>query len=268
MRYPSLPFRTLHHAFLVLLLVGVGVGCQNTKSVVAPVDDSGTAFPEHSADAILGLMQQNLPSIAGYRAEASLAIKVPAQSGNFSADITHRQNDSLYITISPGMGIEAVRALITPDSFFVHDRINREMSFGSIQFLRRILPFPAASDTLYAAMLGMMAPDAGIDWELSARQSHYIFTAPNAKRIYTVDPTQWRVVRYEERTSTGQLLEERTYAEFAEFDGKIVPRRITFRRPVDDAAATLYFRKLDLNPGPLSFPFHVSSRVKRVPIGN
>ena len=86
------------------------------------------------------------------------AIKVPAQSGNFSADITHRQNDSLYITISPGMGIEAVRALITPDSFFVHDRINREMSFGSIQFLRRILPFPAASDTLYAAMLGMMAP--------------------------------------------------------------------------------------------------------------
>ena len=201
--------------------------------------------------------------IDAYKAESALSVRSPVQSGSFSASIQHRKNDSLLISISPGLGIVAVRALVTPDSFYIHDRINKELSSGSIETMRRLLPLPVTSSALYASMLGLLEPDVSENWQLTANREYYIIKDPQERISYTIDPLLWRVLRYEERDAAGNLIEERTFSEFEAHDGVYLPRRLTFRRPGDDTAASLYYRKLTVNPQELSLDFKVNPSVKR-----
>ncbi|MDZ4702074.1 MAG: DUF4292 domain-containing protein [Rhodothermales bacterium] len=262
-----MPSATPLPIFLLLALVaGLALaGCSGPRS--AAIEPAASGFPYHSLDQIQTALADALPAtIHSYRAETALSVRSPAQSGSFSANIVHRENDSLLISVSPGFGIVAVRALITPDSVFVHDRINRELTYGSILEVGQFLPLPTDPAGLYQAMLGLLAPELTIAWVLSNAGGLYILKTPDGRRSYTIDPAAWRVVRYEERNGEGGLLEERTFSEFERYTDGYLPRRLTFRRPEDDTAASLYYRKLTLNPPDLRFDFSVTGSVRRIPM--
>lgn len=240
-------------------------GCRGPRSTAIEPAESG--FPFHSLDQIQTALAGARPAtIHAYRAETALSVRSPIQSGSFSADIIHRENDSLLISVSPGFGIVAVRALITPDSVFVHDRINRELTYGSILEVGQFLPLPTDPAGLYQAMLGLLSPASSVSWNLSHASGLYILKAPDGRLTYTIDPAAWRVVRYEERNGDGGLVEERTFSEFERYTDGYLPRRLTFRRPEDDTAASLYYRKLTLNPPDLRFDFSVAGSVRRIPL--
>ena len=253
--------RFLHLLFCTSL--AFWFGCSSSRPVATP-EGRAAGFPAHAVSEIHGLLELHRPDIASYTAETALSIRSPLRSGSFSASIRHKKNDSLLISISPGLGIEAVRALITRDSFFIHDRLNRELTVGALADLHRFLPLPATPEAIYAALLGLMTPDPTLPWSLSATASHYILKLPDRGITYTIDPTVWRVARYEERAADGTLVEERTFSDFALFDGIYLPRRMTFRRPGDQTAAALYYRKLRINPADFDLVFQVDESVARV----
>ncbi len=221
-------------------------------------------FPNHSYNEIIQLISNQPIDITGYESESALAVKSPKQSGSFSASISHKKNDSLQISISPGLGIVAVKVLITPDSIYVHDRINKELGIGTLDDMQRMLPLPTDPTSLYGAMLGLWMPESSVLWELTAEKGYYILKEPGNRRTMFIDPIFWRIARYVENDAQGVLVEERTFAEFEDYDGIYLPRRLTFRRPGDDTSASLYHRKLTINPTALAFDFNVSSSVKRV----
>lgn len=201
--------------------------------------------------------------VDAYLAESSLSIKTPARSGSFNASISHRKNDSLMITISM-LGIQGVKTLITPDSFYVHDRINKELTIGGIEKLQRILPLPVTSESLYASMLGLLEPESRSTLELSADSRYYTLSVAEQNKKFMIDPAYWRIVRYEERSDDGSLIEERTFSEFDDIEGVYLPRRLTFRRPVDDMSASIYYRDININPRSISFDFEVNPSVERI----
>ncbi|MEZ4698766.1 MAG: DUF4292 domain-containing protein [Rhodothermales bacterium] len=257
-------FDTRYRLLLAIVLVTTVAGCSGARKTI---EESSGDFPHHSMTEIQSALALAQPTtVKAYHAETALSVRSPVQSGSFSADIQHRQNDSLLISVSPGFGIVAVRALITRDSVFIHDRINRELSYGSILDVGRFLPLPADPAALYSAMLGMLMPESNIPWVLSNAGGYYIFKQPDGRRSFTIDPQLWHVVRYEERDSDGGLVEERTFSEFERYTDGYLPRRLTFRRPGDETAASLYYRKLTLNPTDLRFDFRVSDSVRRIPL--
>ena len=253
------------HATLVVLISTVILlsACSGSRPVFDTDVELPEGFPNHSLEEI----QQNMTTLAvpveSYKAESALSIRTPARSGNFSASISHRKNDSLLISISM-LGIQGVTTLVTPDSFYVHDRINKELTLGRIESLQRILPLPATSETLYATMLGLLTPEDLGTLELSSDPRYYTIAIPEQHKKFTIDPVYWRVVRYEERSPSGSLIEERTYAEFDNVEGVYLPRRLTFRRPGDDTAASIYYRDLNINPNQISFDFKVNSSIDRI----
>ncbi len=145
----------------------------------------------------------------------------------------------------------------------MHDRINKELSIGTIGDMQRLLPLPTDAEILYNSMLGLWAPESTENWELTADKGYYVLKEPGHRQIIFIDPIYWRVVRYIQNNPDGSLLEERTFSEFEDFDGMYLPRRLTFRRPGDDTSASLYHRKLTLNPSALTFDFQVSNSVRR-----
>lgn len=249
--------------FFIFVSIALLAGCSSSRSTTVPVDEPA-GYPNHSISQIERLLDQYPYELRSYEAEAALSLRSPIRSGSFSAEVRHNKDDSLLLAISPGLGIVVVRALVTSDSFFVHDRINKELTVGALRDLQRLLPLPVTPDALYASMLGLLQPDPATPWELSATNGYYQLKDQSGRTSFLIDPAFWRVVRYEERSATGDLVEERTFSDFESFEGIYLPRRLTFRRPGDETAASLYYRKLSINPTDMNIDFKVGSSVPRI----
>ena len=239
--------------------------CSGSRPTFNTDTELPEGFPNHSLEEVRSFLEVLPKPVDSYKAQTALSIKTPARSGSFSASISHRKNDSLLISIS-ALGIEGVKTLVTPDSFYVHDRINKQLMFGELASLQRLLPLPTNSDALYASMLGLLTPDAGFQMTMNADARYYTIILEDQNKKFTIDPSYWRVVRYEERTENGELIEERTFSEFDDIEGVQLPRRLTFRRPFDDMSASIYYRDLNINPLEISFDFKVNSSVERIQI--
>ena len=253
----------------LLVLLGsvallIATGCSGPRPLADRPALPGT-FPNHTVDQVqAALRPAPFDTLASYRGKASLAIRTPQQSASLTADLRHRRADSLYMSLSPGLGIEAARVLVTPDSFFVYDRLKKRLTYGPASLADEYLPGPLSNDDLFLGLIGLAGPELSTPWALEADSSHYILRDPARDRFYVIDPSIWRVTQYEERDEAGNLVEQRLYEDYDLIDGLFVPRRVVLRRPQDESSATLYYRDLDLTPGPLTFSFRISSEAERV----
>jgi hypothetical protein len=222
-------------------------------------------FPYHGAEEIRALVAEDADYLNAFRARASLSIASPAQSGSFTADITHRRADSLLMSISPGLGIEAARALVTPDSFFVFDRIRRQVTYGSLAEAAHALPSVLVGDDLFANLLGLVRPEEGVNWRVQADGSNYYLLTPDGLTRYTIDPTIWRVTHYEDRLRDGTLVEERVFSGYEVIDGVLLPRRVVLSRPLEETTVALHYRSITPDPPVLSLKLGAPDNIPRVP---
>jgi len=255
--------RVTRAAFCAGLLI-LAAGCAGSRPA-ALERDLPSNFPNHTFEQIRMSVREAFPdTVHSFRAKASIVIRSPEQSGSFSADIHERIDDSLYVSISPGLGIEAARALVTPDSFFFYDRIKNRLLYGSLEDADGILPQPFMSDDLFESLLGLSAPPGDTEFDVEADSSYYHLTDPSGLITYTVDPAFWRLVAMTRHRQNGTLVEVRSYSEFDRFGGIVLPRRVEFLRPGEERRASIYYRSLTLNPEELSFDLEVRDSADRV----
>ncbi|QXD14724.1 DUF4292 domain-containing protein [Rhodocaloribacter litoris] len=255
--------RTLPLSSLLLTTLLLGAGCAGTRPPHAPLP--GT-FPNHTAAQILANLRLSPDTLVAFRATASISVRTPAQGGSFTAEMQHRRDDSLLLRIRGTFGIEAGQALLTPDSFFVYDRLNNQLLYGPVDRAGDFLPAPVTTGDRFAALLGLLVPDPDISWQVRADERYYYLSEPEGRIAYVVDPAVWRVIRHEVRSASGTILEDRVYAEFERFGALYMPRRIVYRRPPDDVFAALYYRTLTLNPPLQPFTLKVDASARRIPV--
>jgi hypothetical protein len=259
--------RYRHLLLLLPLAALLVVSCGRVRPVTDMRPDMPDLFPHHQLNEIRFQLIRAADHVHAFHARASLVVSSPRQNGRFSADLRFRRSDSLYLSLSPGLGIEAARALVTPDSVFIYDRIHNELTYGSVDEAVAFMGLPVSEDDLFLNLLGLIVPEPDIEWEVRADTTFYYLTSPSGRMVYVVDPARWRVVRYEEVDSAGSLLDERVFSEFDLVGGTFIPRRVVFRRPLERATASLYYRDLDLAPGPMSFDLRIRDSARRVQVG-
>jgi hypothetical protein len=225
-----------------------------------------SAYPNHSAEQIRSAIQRPTDSLESFAADARVSVRSPQQNRSFNADVRQRRADSLFMRFTL-FGMEGGRMLLTPDSVFFYDRRHSTLRVGPVTEAQRFLPAPVASDQVFANMLGLIAPDSGVNWTVKADSSLYHLTDPSGRRRWTIDPSHWRVVRYVETTSDGTVIEKRDFSKFRLVEGVVVPHRIVFRRPIDDLMAQLNYENVRLNPSGLSFDLGVPSNLPRTSFG-
>lgn len=251
--------RAFWFAFTCAILL---TGCGSSSPTTAP--GLPEAFPNHSADEIRQQITRGTDTIQSYTAKARVNVRTPDANQSFNAVVHHRRADSLFMRLSL-FGMEGGRLLLTPDSVFFYDTRKGVLRVGPVEAVQKLFPAPVSSDRFFDNMLGVLAPRARPDWSLESDSSLYYLSDAADRQRYTIDPTQWRVVRYEEHSATGTVLQKRLFSEFRRVGGLLLPAQLIFQQPSDNLRAVIMYKEMDLNPSELSFSLNVPADVPQRP---
>jgi len=116
-----------------LLCSTVLFSCKARKEAMPTASASGL-----SAREVLERSAQNR-HFGEMKAKVSISYETDAQRQGFSANIRMRQDSIIWVSIAPLLGIEVVRAVITPDSLKLVDRFNKRYYLGRFDRLNELL---------------------------------------------------------------------------------------------------------------------------------
>lgn len=104
---------------------------------------------------------------------------------NFKSNLRMRRDSAIWIMMSPAMGIEAGRVLITKDSLKFMDKLNKKYWIGSFTDARKVLKADLDYDMLQDFILGNAV---GFDFEGKYKSSvdssnTWLLTSKNPKKV-------------------------------------------------------------------------------------
>lgn len=242
---------------LLAAIALVGAGCSHGPLVTnAPEAATPSGYPNHTVPEILAAIEASVAPVRSVAADGDLSIRSDDDSQSATFSLRARLADSLTVVVRGPLGIEGGRGLVTPDSFFAADRINRQLLLGPVGAADRYVPGAGSSERVARAALGLLVPEADVAWTLTPLDGQYRLVGSVTgvgAREYLVDPGLWRVVRVREFDADGRQAGSQTAEAFDTVDGVVLPRRVRL-----DGAGTVVeveHRRLTVNPPDLRLRF-------------
>lgn len=246
-------------ARLVLVLALVLGGCLPRGPLVKDAPEGGAppGYPDQPLEVVIGSVEASVAPVRSVAADGDLSFTSPAESQSATFSLRARLADSVVVTVRGPLGIEGGRALLTADSVFAVNKLQRQFLLGPLSAADAVVPGASVDGRIARAALGLLVPERDVDWSLVAAGGLYQLTGrlPGGagSRAYTVDPSVWRVVRVVEFDADGRQVGEQAVEAFDTVDGVVLPRRV--RLTGRGTTVELEHRRLVVNPDDLRLRF-------------
>lgn len=109
-------------SFFVLLFSILFFSCRTSKKITTTPSPALTS--EMTFNQVMDSMLKNIPSFAALTAKGDIEFNSSGNSVSFSFHLRMKRDSAIWLSISPLLGIEAVRILLTRDSVKALDRLN------------------------------------------------------------------------------------------------------------------------------------------------
>ena len=227
--------------------------------------DAPDGFPNHTAEQIVAHLPVPDSLWRSFTGDLSVAYSMPGDRGTLNARIAYRRADSVLIRFRAPLGIEVSRALVTQDSMFVYDRLEKKLYYGLRGVAERMLPIGFWRSDIAAAVFGY-DDLSGERWTVSLDNEYYVLRNPDNSRQVIVDPKRWRIIAADRRDATGTVIEQRRFTDFERTEGRYLPRRIVTSRSNEEVRASISIRRIRPDPEELSFDLGLRTDVQRIPV--
>lgn len=111
-------------------------------------------LPDKSPDEVLAGLKKNQFQFDWLSLKADAMATIDGKSSSFKVNIRIRKDSLIWMSVSSIVGIEAVRAQVTPDSLKFMDKINSEYYIGPTDSLLEKMDIDADFETLQALLVG------------------------------------------------------------------------------------------------------------------
>ncbi len=252
-------------ALLLASLLGLlGAGCHR-KLVPAPTAKTtpvGTPAP-----AGLKVANTTFAHLSG-RGKVRFQRGDADQSANFNLRV--RRDSAIWLSGSL-LGIEGVRALLTPDSVRVVNRLEKTYFVGSYSYLSQLLGVPVAYRQVQAILLGdYLPPPAGTQPTVQAEADNQAVRYPVAalllEQLLSQSTGRVQQLKISEAAAPRSLTV--SYTDFQVPTGADMPLAFTVsvvgqQSGAPTTNATLSFNRVEVGAGRLEFPFNVPKGYER-----
>ncbi len=132
---------------IVITLLFVN-GCRITEEITPEPD-----MPEYEHE-MVNLLKQNEAKFDKFEARFTGNFSWGGQNHNISGTLRIKNNEKIYMSLSPILGIEVARIIVKPDKIKYLNRIESNYYIGSIDYLNSTLRTSLNYDILQAILTG------------------------------------------------------------------------------------------------------------------
>lgn len=145
---PAIPF-----ILVAACLIGA-TGCKTSQKVSTPVVKEEKNPEDKTAPDLQQLITDHSFRARTFTAKASVKTIIGDQENSFNINLRLYTDSAIWISISPLLGIEVARVLVTRDSVKYLDRLNKKYSVSDFQFLNDLLQVNVDFDIIQGVLTG------------------------------------------------------------------------------------------------------------------
>jgi hypothetical protein len=188
-----------------------------------------------------------------------------------TANIRIRKDSIIWFSVTPGFGIEAARGLVTQDSLFLINKLEKSYYAYSFPELSQKLNVNLSYDVFQAALLGDMLKPVSRRDKIDRQEDHVLIMQDepqfNILNYISKETLKLDRVVLQDKASTNALT--LNYDDFKPLEGNVLPYSSTisaqYRNKQDLKTTTVAFKhnKAEFSDSPLSFPFDIPDKYDR-----
>lgn len=248
-----------------LLLFGTW-GCRGPREVVPEVK------PMTSADMALIEVHSNQTDFEWFSTRFSGSVLWGNQSHAIAGSMRIRKDSAIFISIAPILGIEIARAIVTPDSVKLVNRLESTYYLGDMKILSTMFNADLDFYMLQALLTGNDFPHFRMDQFMLSEDTQLLklFADERARKsgegqpiqqLLTVDPVTMRIrTNIMEQIPSGRALRA-DYKRYADVDGNWLPAemQLMFSDDANTSNLEMNFNRTTINV-PQNMQFSIPSR--------
>jgi len=273
-RYFIMPRWTLLIFVATLLFFG---SCSPARKVMkAPIKEEG-------ADYLFGKLKEKELKFDWFSAKFSAEYSNKGKKNSFNGQIRIRKDSLIWISLTPMLGIEAIRLMISQDSVKMINRLNDTYFIGDYEYVNRFLNTNIDYDLLQAFLLGndlQFYEDgnfrASIDrgqYKLSTGERmklrKFVRNSQEKLKIFIqniwLDPENFKITHADVKEIRRDNIKlESFYSDFELVQDQLFPRKMSYTIWADNTIrVNADFSKMTVDI-PLQFPFKIPASYRLV----
>lgn len=266
--------RIIFTLFMSILLFA----CKNQeKASRKPLEGKKTEY-------LLNQLRINEFQFETISSKAEFTLFQNGKTTSFKASIRMRKDSAIWISITPALGIEMARVLITKDTVKVINRLNKEYFIGDYNYINKKFNVDLVFDDIQSVLLGNSIPFEedeklrfGIDNEM------YYLGNMKKRKANKADEKPEKIERKKDEVVSLWLDEENfkikkfflsdlsadrfirgNYSDYMEVEDQLVPKILAFDiQSKEPTQLNIVYSRLLLNKS-LTFSFKISSKYVQV----
>ncbi|HEY0978607.1 MAG TPA: DUF4292 domain-containing protein [Flavobacteriales bacterium] len=174
--------RPLVLAAASMLLLGA---CKSRRNTTLVQNDPTRDLPARSAERLIdSLMARRIADVEHYSAKADVDIDLPDGHKSFKALVRCRMDSAVWLSVVPALGIEVARALLTPDSVKVLDKLHDTYWIGDTAQAKLKFGLQPDLDLFQQALLGLpVGLDPNEKYRSDREAGQYTLTSKEKRRF-------------------------------------------------------------------------------------
>lgn len=258
--------------FLPLLSILFLYSCKTIQPVVQP-----KALEEKSKDELFIQLEKNQFQYQWLSAKISTTIKTPKATNTVAVRIRMQKDSVIWISLSPALGIEVVRAYITRDSLIFLDRINERYFKGDFNYVNQLINSNLDFEMLQAMLTGNNFTFYEIDkFETRNDRDRYVLSTIGRRKLKKefkgqdslniilqdifLSSQTWKIEEMKLRDLNSNRKLDAVYSNFIPIAEQSFPADVLFNfRAKDNIEAKLTYSKVEIDV-PQTFPANIPSK--------
>jgi len=262
---------------LVFLLSLFLVSCKSPRSVIKE------PIREYGADYLFEKLKENELKFDWFSAKFNIDLIIDKKKNSLSGQIRMRRDSVIWITLSPALGIEMARLVITNDTVKFLNRINKTYFIGDEKIVNDFLDSNMDFDVIQSILIGndlTYYEDGKFRATYDSKEYHlvtagrqklkkYVETQADEERIFIqnilLSPETFKItqMKIKELKKENKKLDA-AYSDFKYVGNQLFPHKVFYDLVADkNVQIDLRYSKIVIDK-PQLFPFKVSSKYTRM----
>ena len=187
---------------------------------------------------------------------------------NGNANIRIKKDSLIWFSVSPSIGLEATRVMISKDTAIVINRMDKEYYIFNFDEISRYFNFKVDFDLIQSILLGNLARPIDDDTKIAKENNYYMIKQTSGpldiQSFVLMDNKKIETVLINEiETSNFMTLKYSEFKETSEFlFPKICQVNLTYKAKKGPLVTSinLQHNKAEISGKPLKFPFNIPSK--------